>query len=190
MYPLSCLALVTGACRSSRYALNCMHVPPISTNRLYVSTYVLPTPAHQIYYLFWRETSFCRGVGQHPGGVDAEEARGRCRQPLRATRRGRLAGGREAGGELGEDADGELSMTGHGDGMKMSPSCIAGNDTIPKSCSDVDGSIHEDAATESRVGRAGAHTRSFLILGTGIPWAETLPWRLGAWAYGRRRTKP
>ena len=57
------LALVTGACRSSRYALNCMHVPPISTNRLYVSTYVLPTPAHQIYYLFWRETSFCKGGG-------------------------------------------------------------------------------------------------------------------------------
>ena len=37
--------------------------------------------------------------------------RGRCRQPLREeeSRRGRLAGGREAGGKLGEDANGELS---------------------------------------------------------------------------------
>ena len=49
-------------------------------------------------------------------GVDAGEAGWSCRQPLRDTRRGRLAGGREAGGELGEDAHGELWMRGHGDG--------------------------------------------------------------------------
>ena len=46
----------------------------------------------------------------------AGEARGRCRQPLRDTSCGRLAGGREAGGELGEDANGELSIRGHGGG--------------------------------------------------------------------------
>ena len=45
------------------------------------------------------------------GGVRQMQA-----QPLRDTRRGRLAGGREAGSELGEDAHGELWMRGHGDG--------------------------------------------------------------------------
>ena len=49
-------------------------------------------------------------------GVDAGEAGWSCRHPLRDTRRGRLAGGRKAGSELGEDAHGELWMRGHGDG--------------------------------------------------------------------------
>ena len=59
---------------------------------------------------------FCESTFAQKQASGRGEARGRCRQPLRDTSCGRLAGGREAGGELGEDANGELSIRGHGGG--------------------------------------------------------------------------